>query len=89
LNNADANVIAKVATEMLNGISYEEAEKKVRTDTELFSILALGQELNKSMEEVLLMTQDEFHYWIAYFKVKAEREKLHYGRSTVKNKDLM
>jgi hypothetical protein len=28
LNNADANVIAKVATEMLSGISYEEAEKK-------------------------------------------------------------
>ena len=28
LNNADANVIARVATEMLNGISYEEAEKK-------------------------------------------------------------
>jgi hypothetical protein len=28
LNNADPNVIARVATEMLNGISYEEAEKK-------------------------------------------------------------
>ena len=28
LNNADANVIAKVATEMLSGVSYEEAEKK-------------------------------------------------------------
>ena len=28
LNNADANVIARVATEMLAGISYEEAEKK-------------------------------------------------------------
>ena len=28
LNNADANVIARVATEMLSGVSYEEAEKK-------------------------------------------------------------
>jgi hypothetical protein len=28
LNNADANVIARVATEMLSGLSYEEAEKK-------------------------------------------------------------
>ena len=28
LNNADPNVIARVATEMLNSISYEEAEKK-------------------------------------------------------------
>jgi hypothetical protein len=28
LNNADANVIARVATEMLSGTSYEEAEKK-------------------------------------------------------------
>jgi hypothetical protein len=28
LNNADANVIARVATELLNGVTYEEAEKK-------------------------------------------------------------
>lgn len=28
LNNADANVIAKLATEMLSGVTYEEAEKK-------------------------------------------------------------
>jgi len=28
LNNADANVIARVSTELLNGVSYEEAEKK-------------------------------------------------------------
>jgi hypothetical protein len=53
----------------------------------LYSILALGQELKMSMEEVLCMTQDEFYYWIAYFKVKAEREKLNYGRSAVKNKN--
>jgi len=52
----------------------------------LYSILALGQELKLSMEEVLCMTQDEFYYWIAYFKVKAEREKLHYGRSATKHK---
>jgi hypothetical protein len=38
------------------------------------------------MEEVLLMTQDEFYYWIAYFKVKADKEKLH-GRSATKNKN--
>ena len=28
LNNADPNVIARVATEMLNSVSYEDAEKK-------------------------------------------------------------
>ena len=28
LNNADANVIARVATEMLSGNSYEDSEKK-------------------------------------------------------------
>ena len=28
LHNADANVIAKVSTEILSGVSYEEAEKK-------------------------------------------------------------
>ena len=28
LNNADANVIARVATEMLNSASYEDTEKK-------------------------------------------------------------
>jgi hypothetical protein len=34
----------------------------------------------------LCMTQDEFNYWIAYFKVKAEREKLYNGRSATKHK---
>jgi len=28
LNNADANVIVNVATELLSGVSYEEGEKK-------------------------------------------------------------
>ena len=31
------------------------------------------------MEEILLMTQEEFYYWIGYFKVKADKEKLNYG----------
>jgi hypothetical protein len=38
------------------------------------------------MEEILLMTQDEFYYWIAYFKVKADKEKLHNGRSATQYK---
>jgi hypothetical protein len=28
------------------------------------------------MVEILAMTEEEFFYWIAYFKVKAEKEKL-------------
>jgi len=28
------------------------------------------------MEEVLAMTEEEFTYWVAYFKVKADKEKL-------------
>jgi hypothetical protein len=39
------------------------------------------------MEEICLMTQDEFNYWIAFFKVKAEKEKLYNGRSAIKNKN--
>jgi len=31
------------------------------------------------MEEVLSMTEEEFYYWIAYFKVKADKEKLASG----------
>ena len=34
------------------------------------------------MEEVLAMTEEEFLYWIAYFKVKAEREKLNGTRTS-------
>jgi len=44
----------------------------------------LGYELKMSMEEVLLMTDEEFTYWIAYFKVKADKEKT-YGRATTEN----
>jgi hypothetical protein len=28
------------------------------------------------MEEVLAMTEEEFLHWIAYFKVKADKEKV-------------
>jgi hypothetical protein len=31
------------------------------------------------------MTQEEFHYWIAYFKVKADKEKLYNARSKHQN----
>jgi hypothetical protein len=49
-------------------------------------MLALGQELKKTLDEILLMNQEEFNYWIAYFKVKADKEKLEYGRSATKYK---
>ena len=34
------------------------------------------------MEEVLAMTEEEFLLWIAYFKVKADKEKLHGNRTS-------
>ena len=34
------------------------------------------------MEEVLAMTENEFLCWLAYFKVKADKEKLHGTRTT-------
>ena len=37
------------------------------------------------MEEVLAMTEEEFFYWVAYFKVKAEKEKLHSGTRATPN----
>jgi hypothetical protein len=37
------------------------------------------------MVEVLAMTEEEFFYWVAYFKVKAEKEKLHSGTRTTPN----
>jgi hypothetical protein len=37
------------------------------------------------MEEILAMTEEEYFYWIAYYKVKAEKEKLHSGTGTTAN----
>lgn len=37
------------------------------------------------MEEVLSMTEDEYVYWLAYFKVKADKEKLHSGNKPPSN----
>lgn len=34
------------------------------------------------MVEILAMTEEEFFYWIAYYKVKADKEKLHGTRTT-------
>ena len=41
--------------------------------------------LHKSMEEVLSMTEEEFVYWLAYFKVKADKERLHSGNRSSAN----
>jgi hypothetical protein len=45
----------------------------------------LGEKLHKSMEEILTMTQEEFTFWVAYFKVKADKEKLQSGTRTTPN----
>ena len=37
------------------------------------------------MEEILTMTQEEFTFWVAYFKVKADKEKLRSGTGTTAN----
>ena len=37
------------------------------------------------MEEVMSMTEEEFFYWIAYFKVKADKERLHSGNRPPSN----
>jgi hypothetical protein len=46
----------------------------------------LGEKLHKSMEEVLSMTEEEFTYWLAYFKVKADKEKLTSGNKSPSSK---
>ena len=37
------------------------------------------------MVEILAMTEEEFFYWVAYFKVKADKEKLRSGTGTTAN----
>jgi len=37
------------------------------------------------MGEILAMPEEEFTYWLAYFKVKADKEKLHSGTRTTPN----
>ena len=34
------------------------------------------------MVEIMAMTEEEFFYWVAYYKVKADKEKLQSGRTT-------
>ena len=37
------------------------------------------------MAEILAMTDEEFLYWIAYYKVKADKERLQSGTRTTAN----
>jgi hypothetical protein len=37
------------------------------------------------MVEIMAMTEEEFFYWVAYYKVKADKEKLHSGTRTTPN----
>lgn len=40
----------------------------------LFNMFALAEVLHKTVAEVEQITIDEWHYWLAYFKLKKSRE---------------
>ena len=49
--------------------------KKIRADADLFTQYALADRLHKTLDELRLMTVDEYVGWVAYVKVSAEMNK--------------
>ncbi|KJV81260.1 hypothetical protein RHORCCE3_0443 [Rickettsia hoogstraalii str. RCCE3] len=41
----------------------------------LFNQFALAEHLHKTVHEIEQITIDEWHYWLAYFKIKKEKQK--------------
>ena len=46
---------------------------KLKADPELLTIYSLADRLQMTVAEVMQMTVDEFHGWIAYAKIMKER----------------
>ncbi len=41
----------------------------------MFSRFFVGEQLGKTMEELLQMSVSEFTHWLAYFKIQNEKHK--------------
>lgn len=42
----------------------------------LLNMFVLAERLHKTVSEIEQMTIDEWHYWLAYFKIKNKSKKL-------------
>ena len=49
--------------------------KKLNSDSELFVLFQLAEALKKTVSEILEISEDELKGWIAYFNLKAKRER--------------
>ena len=56
--------------------------KKLNSDSELFVLFQLAEALKKTVSEILEISEDEFKGWIAYFNLKAKRERSDNSRNS-------
>ena len=49
--------------------------KKLRADSGLYVVFQLAEHLHKTAEEIFRISESELVHWLAYFKVKAEKER--------------
>ena len=72
---ADSNVIATIANKILLETNYEDAEKKVNSDPDIRSQLAVADRLHITYQQVLDMPVSHYNLWLAYLKKEQEEYK--------------
>ena len=48
---------------------FGDSRKKIRADADLYTQYALADRLNKTLEELSVITVNEFVGWVAYLKI--------------------
>lgn len=63
-------LVTRIAGEVFGSVLSVEDAQKLASDPLRMNLFALADRLGKTVEEISEISLDEFHEWIAYFRVK-------------------
>lgn len=79
MTQARPDVLTKIV-EQIGSNTTPATQKKLKSDPELFAIYQLAEILHKSVNDIMLMSVEEFDGWMAYFQLKDEQSRLKHGK---------
>jgi hypothetical protein len=83
--NADSNVIANIANQILADTKLRGSRKKVDSEPEIRSLLIVADRLHIPIQQVLDMPVSHYNLWLAYLKKEQEQYKTKQSLADARN----
>ena len=74
MHKVDSDVLAKVATQIIQTITPDEVKKKLNSDPELKNLLIVADRLKITLSQLLKMEVWEYNHWLGYFMLENEEQ---------------